>query len=80
MHQATLCYCVISQHPPVYETFCYSAYCDNTLLLGAYETILLLLGVEQSTVTDVFAERVRNKSMEINPGSSWDSNPRPSEY
>ena len=24
-----------------------------------------------------FAERVRNKSKEKNPGSSWDSNPRP---
>ena len=33
-------------------------------------------------MNDVFlgVERVRNKSMEKNPGSSWDSNPRPSEY
>ena len=29
---------------------------------------------------DVFVERVRNKSMEKNPGSSRDSNTRPSEY
>ena len=29
---------------------------------------------------DVCIERARNKSMEKNPGSSWGSNPRPSEY
>ena len=29
---------------------------------------------------DVFVERVRNKSTEKNPGSSWDSNARSSEY
>ena len=29
---------------------------------------------------DVFVERVRNKSKVENLESSWDSNPRPSEY
>ena len=29
---------------------------------------------------DIFVERVRNKSTEKNLGSSWDLNPRPSEY
>ena len=29
---------------------------------------------------DVYVERVGNESSEKNPGSSWDSNPRPSEY
>ena len=38
--------------------------------------------IQQQTLqyTDVFVERVRNKSMEKNMGSSWVSNPRPSEY
>ena len=31
-------------------------------------------------MNDVFGKRVRNKSTEKNLGSSWDSNPRPSEY
>ena len=29
---------------------------------------------------DIFAERVRSKSKGKNMGSSWDSNPSPSEY
>ena len=39
---------------------------------------LMLIANGSTLMNDVFGERVRSKS--TNPGSSWDSNPRPSEY
>ena len=61
-------------------------YTENTVLIvkGANDFINNSAGSYGGAIstynTDVFGERVRNKSTEKNPGSSWDLNPRPSEY
>ena len=44
------------------------------------ECVLTVAREKVLNINDVIGERVRNKSTEKNPGFSWDSNPRPSEF